>query len=76
MPCERAGDYEPPSDQIHCARKEPGFSNAQHDAADHEAGEVLNYPGERHDDTPRDDEDADVGRWTLEILENDVARHF
>ena len=80
----------PASDQIDCTScailapsltsvrgtltKEPSFCNAKQDSTHHEPSEVLDKAGKGHDDSPRYDQDAKVGGWSLELLQDDIAR--
>jgi len=49
-----------PCDKVHGTWEESSFSDTEHDTADDESCEVLYDAGEGHDDTPRDNENADV----------------
>jgi hypothetical protein len=62
--------------QVDGTREEAGFSNTQEHSADHEAGEILDKTSKSHDGAPADDEHADVVRWTLKLLEQDVGGYF
>lgn len=42
----------------------------------HKATKVLYQSSASHDNTPADTEDTKIHRWTLELLEKNVARDF
>jgi glutamate/tyrosine decarboxylase-like PLP-dependent enzyme len=59
--------------QVYSTREEASFCNTQEHSADHEAGEIFDKTSKSHDGAPADNEHANVVRWTLELLEQDVG---
>ena len=58
------------------AKGENILEDTKHNSQGKETFEVLHHASERHHNTPCSREDTEVVRWALELLKQDVTRHF
>ena len=65
-----------PSDKVHRTGEKPSFSDTKKNTGDHQPSKVLDYTCAGHHNSPGDDQDSQVGRWTLELFQNHVAGNF